>query len=248
MKQLALVLALGFLSCNAAASHIVYDTDGNAGRVTTFNNAPVEAMVTQSSSAYDVRIYTPHYTNRRPCQSAAVYDQNTDALISVLTAEFQTLSGNIPKGYEDKEKYVEATCTDEFGNRQTLRHKLAAAPKVLFNSQLDVANWIDSDGRNPGYFQDVTYNAQLNLTTNEPNGYCRSATLVGQAPELLSERHKFGLQSDAFSVTGDAKYDARAKVLVSELICKSTGGTTRAVEVWHINEQQQRREYSVEVF
>ncbi|BBN82791.1 hypothetical protein PA25_27760 [Pseudoalteromonas sp. A25] len=248
MKQLVLSLAFGLASYNTVASQVVYDTDGNAGRVTNFYNAPIDAMVTQSSSAYDLRIYTPHFTNREPCQSAAVYDQNTDTLIVVLNAEFKTLSGRIPRGHEYKEKYVEANCTDELGNRQTLRHKLAPAPKVAFNSQLDVANWVDSDGRNPGYFQDVTYNAQLNLDTSEPNGYCRSATLVGQAPELLSKRHQFGFYSDAFSISGNAKYDARASVLVNELLCKGTGGTTRAVEIWHINEQEQRREYSVEVF
>ncbi|NOU51678.1 hypothetical protein HG263_14170 [Pseudoalteromonas sp. JBTF-M23] len=248
MNKLALMLALGLTSYNTVASNNVYDTDSNAGRVTTFYNAPIDAMVTQSTSAYNVRIYTPHFTNRRPCQSAAVYDQNTDALISVLNVDFQILTGTIEKGHEYKEKYVEATCTDELGNRQTLRHKLAPVPKVTFNSQLNVANWVDSDGFNPGYFQDVAYQAQLNLDNGEPNGYCRFANLVGETPKLLSERHQFGLYSDVISVSGAAKYDARANVLVTEVICKGTGGATHAVEVWHINEQQQRREISVEIF
>ncbi|PCK31955.1 hypothetical protein [Pseudoalteromonas piscicida] len=247
MKKAALTLALGLI-CNTATADIIYDTDSNAGRVTTFRNAPIEAMVTQSSSAYNLRIYTPHYTNRAPCQSAAVYDQRNDTLIAELKVEFQILSGTIPKGFEDIEKYVEATCTDEQANSQTLRHKIAPAPKVTLDSHLEVANWVEADGFTPGYFHDVRYHAQLNINNGEPNGYCRSATPVGQTPELLSERHKFALHSDAFSVSGDAKYDARAKVLVTELICKSTGGTTRAVEVWHINEQEQRRDISVEVF
>ena len=247
MKQIAFIAALGLVSYHASASQVVYDTDGNAGRVTTFYNAPIDAMVTQSTSAYDIRIYTPHYTNSRPCQTGAVYDQNTDKLITVLTADFQILSGHIPKGHEDKEKYVEATCTDELGDRQTLRHKLAPAPTVSFNSQLNVAHWVESDGFNPGYFQDVTYNAQLNLNTGEPNGYCRSSSLVGHVPSLLRERHYFALHSDVVNTQGQAKYDARANVLVNEVICKGTGGATRVVETWYITEQEQRREVTIDV-
>ncbi|CAH9053961.1 hypothetical protein PSECIP111951_00929 [Pseudoalteromonas holothuriae] len=248
MKQLALVIALGFISYNSVASSVVYDTDGSASRVTYYNNSPIDAMVTQSSSAYDLTIYTPHFTNPTPCQSAAVYDQNTDALISVLSANYKTLSGQIPEGFEHKAKYVQANCTDEQGNSQTLRHNIAPAPKVTLTSQLSVDNWLVSDGFSPGHFDSVVYQALINIDNGEKDGNCVSNSLVGQTPTLLNERHRFGFYSDVINVNGDAKYNARAGVLVNEVICKSTGGTTRLVEVWNVSEQQQNREVTVEVF
>ncbi|MCF6437169.1 hypothetical protein [Pseudoalteromonas sp. MMG022] len=248
MNKTALLLITGLVSVGAHANQLVYDTDGNAGRVTYYQNAPIDAMVTQSSSAYDLSIYTPHFTNPTPCQFAAVYDQNNDSLITTLTVNNKTLWGTLPQGYETTAKYVQAQCTDEQGQRQTLRHKLAPAPQVNLNSQLSVANWRDSNGFGPGYFQDVSYQALLNIDNGEPDGFCHAATPVGQTPKLLSQRHNSGFYSDVLSIQGEAKYDARSSVLVNEVICKSTGGTTRVVEVWHINELQQRKELSVSYF
>ncbi|WP_105167463.1 hypothetical protein [Pseudoalteromonas sp. T1lg23B] len=248
MKKTALLLTVGLISVGAHADLVTYDTDGSAGRVTYYNNAPIDAMVTQSSSAYNLSIYTPHMTNPNPCHSAAVYDQHNDELIATLTVSNKTLWGTIAKGYETRAKYVEAQCTDEQGQNQTLQHKLAPAPQVSFNSQLIVANWSDSNGFGPGFFQDVNYQALLNIDNGEPDGFCHANTLVGQTPNLLNQRHNIGFYSDVLSVQGAAKYDARSGVLVNEVICKSTGGTTRAVEVWHISEQQQRRELNVDNF
>ncbi|CAM4046176.1 hypothetical protein [Pseudoalteromonas byunsanensis] len=248
MNKTALLLTVGLISVGAHADQVIYDTDGGAGRVTYYQNAPIDAMVTHSSSAYNLRIYTPHMTNPTPCQFAAVYDQLNDELITTLSVNNKTLSGTIAKGYETRVKYVEAQCTDEQGKSQTLRHKLAPAPQVSFNSQLKVANWTDSSGFGPGYFQDVNYQALLNIDNGEPDGFCHANTLVGQTPNLLNQRHNMGFYSDVLSAQGAAKYDARSSVLVNEIICKSTGGTTRAVEVWHISEQQQRRKLSVDNF
>ncbi|GEK08223.1 hypothetical protein [Pseudoalteromonas peptidolytica] len=47
---------------------------------------------------------------------------------------------------------------------------------------------------------------------------------------------------------GEAKYSGFYKVLVTELICKNSGGTTRLVETWHINQNSQSRELSSELF
>lgn len=249
MKKLMLIIATGvaltITNDNAAASQLIYDTDGSAGRVTYYNNAPISAMVTQSSSTYDLSVYTPHYTNPMPCQSAAVYDQNTDTLIVTLSVTNKTLSGKIPRGHEDQVKYVQANCTDEQGNSQTLRHKLAPAPKISFTSQLTVADWIDSDGFRPGYYDSVVYQAQLNIDNGEPDGFCHTKSFRGIIPTLLTERHNTGFYSDVITVNGEAKYDAVVNVLVNEVTCKSTGGTTRAVEVWEITEQQQNREIHI---
>ncbi|WP_440056290.1 hypothetical protein ACSLBF_19470 (plasmid) [Pseudoalteromonas sp. T1lg65] len=248
MKKLAFTLAVGFASFAATATQTIYDTDGNAGRVTNYDNAAVDALVTQSSSAYDLSIYTPHFTNPAPCQAAGVYDVLSQELITTLNVSGKTLWGQLPKGYENRAKYVEATCTDEQGNRQALRHNLAAAPQLAFTSTINVSNWVDSDGFGPGYFQDVTYQGQLNVDNGEPGGFCQSTSLVGQSPKLLNERHNTGFYSDVVSAQGEAKYSARSGVLVNEVICKSTGGTTRAVEVWYISENQQNREITVETF
>ena len=248
MKLSALILTAGVISSTATALSIIYDTDGSASRVTYYSDAAIAAMVTRSSSAYQLNIDTPHFSNPSPCSNAAVYLQNTDELITVLSVNYKTLQGTIPQGYEQQAKYVEANCTDEQGNSHTLRHKLAPAPKVTLTSQLRVDDWVEPSPFGPGYFDEVNYQGLLNIDNGEQDGYCVANTVIGKIPKLLSERHNLGFHSGVLSVQGQAKYDARAGVLVNEVICKSTGGTTRTVEVWHINELEQQREVTVEVF
>ncbi len=88
----------------------------------------------------------------------------------------------------------------------------------------------------------------ININNNSYQGQCRKANYVSGNPEFFNERHQGGFYSDVLNVVGEAKYSGFYKVLVTELICKNSGGTTRLVETWHINQNSQSRELSSELF
>ncbi|MBQ4835903.1 hypothetical protein [Pseudoalteromonas luteoviolacea] len=222
------------LSAKALAGTLFYDTDGNAGRVTFYEHGPIDAMVTQSSSAYTIRIYTPHYLNNTPCQKAAIYEENTDKLLSHMEVNGKILTAELPKGHEYSAKYVEAQCAGNTDVVSIYRHKLAPAPKVNLKSNIDAAQWLEGDHLYPGFYQDVNYKAILNIDNSEPDGFCFASSIESNSPIALARRHNNGFYSDVLSFDEAVQYDARTGLIAAQIVCRNTGGTTRVTEIWKI--------------
>lgn len=245
MNSKILFLSTILASGSAFSAPLIFDTDGDAGRVTYFSNGAIDAMVTQSSSATNLRIYTPHFTNSSPCQSAQVYDQNTDKLLAQMNIEFNVMTATLPTGYEHNEKYVEALCTSPLGESYRLRHKIAAVPQLTLSSEISVSNWIAGDEFNPGFYQDVEYRGMLNINNHEPNGFCSVSTFSGNLPNPFQQRPSHEIISDVLVFSGYADYDAKSRLVAREITCTSTGGQTLVQEIWHISKGEQKRTYTV---
>lgn len=220
----------------AVAGTVIHDTDGTPGRVTYYSQASINVMVTQSSSAYDVRIYTPNPTSNIPCQFAAVYTLNDHRLLTGMEIQGKILTGQIPKGYENKEKYVELRCTNENGSTEHIRHHIAPAPKIKLKSQLDAKHWLDGDHLYPGFYQDVRYRATLNIDNSEPAGFCIASSIESDSPLQLQPWHNDGFTDDIISFDEAVYYDARTGRIATQIICRNTGGTTQLLEYWNIRQ------------
>ncbi|ESP93197.1 MULTISPECIES: hypothetical protein [Pseudoalteromonas] len=234
MKPSMIIPLSILLSAKSLAGTLFYDTDGNAGRVTYYDQGAIDAMVTQSSSAYNIRVYTPHYLNNTPCQKAAIYDENTDKLLSRMRIEGKVLTAEIPKGHEYSAKYVEAECAGNTDIVSFFRHKLAPAPKVKLNSNIEAALWSEGDHLYPGFYQDVSYSAILNIDNSEPDGFCFASSIESDSPLSLASRHSKGFYSDVLSFNEAVQYDARTGLIAAQVVCRNTGGTTRVTEIWKI--------------
>ena len=242
MKKIKTVFAtMVLMSTNVFATSIIDDSDGSAGRVTYFENAPVDGLVTLSSSAYNLTIYTPRYQNNAPCQSGVVYELDSGkelALLNIDSQNTQLLTGLIPKGYEHKEKIVEALCTDLDGQTAIVRHKLPYAPKIKWQSELIANNWGSSNlDQNIEYYQNVNYSTLINIDNGEPEATCSIHKYgIGTIPKIFKERHRYGFHADVIRTSGEVEYDTRNNIFAIELSCRGAGGTVQAVEMWNISE------------
>ncbi|AOT08570.1 hypothetical protein [Pseudoalteromonas luteoviolacea] len=224
------------LNTTAVAATVIHDTDGEPGRVTYYGQAAINIMVTQSSSAYDVRVYTPHPASNIPCQSASIYSLNDHRFLTELEIHGKVITGQIPEGYENKEKYVELLCTNTEGSIEHIRHNIAPAPTIKLKSKLDAKRWLDGDQLYPGFYQDVRYRATLNIDNSESTGFCTASSIESDSPLRLQPWHNDGFLDDIISYDETVYYDARTGRIATQIICRNTGGTTRLIENWNIQQ------------
>lgn len=251
MKRTCL-LAITAMCFSTQAAQTIYDEDTKAERTTIYSSGPVQQMTTLSSSAYSMQI---HYTTKDyvSCPQAAVYDEATDQLISDFYASNQVITGSIPPGLEKTEKSLRLNCEYTNGEKYTIHHKIPAVPNIQWESQLTPENLVPASAYNPSYYQELNYDSQVLFNNHVGDGECVAGNNVGTTPLLLGDSNRVTNRvSDYFVTSGQAYYqDIRTPYLVSELICKTAGGTTRAVEIWTINENTKEkavREFSIENF
>ena len=76
--------------------------------------------------------------------------------------------------------------------------------------------------------------------------------MVGDAPSFIDDKSGVPFDSEYFSTEGSALAGGGADrvftLVISEIICKNAGGTTRALEVWDLGVDHNKapyREYTV---
>ncbi|PHI38542.1 hypothetical protein CBQ28_03230 [Pseudoalteromonas sp. GCY] len=240
-----LAMALACSSTSVLATQIFYDQDG-AGDHSQYQGAPVDFISARAGTTEYFNALTGGLAADE-CHQFEVVNTQTGDLIAPLTFNAPFISGPLPAEHKLTEKSVKLSCTLPSGEEAIVYHKIPKAPAVVWHSEITVADW-QTPSNAPGYFADVQYTGLININNNSHQGQCRKTNYVSGNPEFFNERHHGGFYSDVLNVVGEAKYSGFYKVLVTELICKNSGGTTRLVETWHINQNSQSRELSSELF
>ncbi|MCF6440815.1 hypothetical protein L1077_15365 [Pseudoalteromonas luteoviolacea] len=232
------------INTSALASSIIHDTDGTPGRVTYYNQTALNVMVTQSSSAYDIRVYAPYPGNELPCHHAEIFEKYTHTHLADVQINGSILTAQLERGHEHKEKYIEVQCIDNSNLSVRLRHNIAPAPKIKLKSKMTASHWQDGDHLYPGFYQDVRYQATLNIDNSEETGFCTASSIESDAPLKLGPWHSDGFINDIISFDEPTYYDARTATISAQIICRNTGGTTRMVETWKLNQNNITRNIS----
>ena len=238
-------LAMAAIQSHAYTYEDIYDTDGNADRLTEYAYGPIKSMETVSRSAYNLRIVIDERFGS--CYAANIYDALTGSYIKKQAKKEKFgFSLIVEKGHEYAVKNFEVICRDENDpdKRYFVIHKIPGAPKIVWDSQIEAKNWTDGyTGFNPGYYKDVTYSASISIDNGTKQGRCTSGSMQGNMPSVFSERHE-AFYNDVVQVSGKAGYNARGMVMVNQINCVSHGGMTNYTEVWHISKGRVEKETS----
>ncbi|RJE78428.1 hypothetical protein BGP78_04725 [Pseudoalteromonas sp. MSK9-3] len=231
MKSM-LYIALAVNGFTAYATQTIYDQDTKANRVSVYQYGPVaQIMVPNTSSISYIESIVTLSSVQAQCHQAALYNDITNSKVADLTVSFPAVYGNIPIRSAEAEKPIRLSCTR--GNDSFIvHHKVPAAPTITWSSDVIASDWADNScvrrdcPTYPGYFSDVQYSAQILVNNNANDGTCSTINHVGQTPDLLPDYlHSTPIQSNHFSPSGKAIYDANGEYLVTRIVCKNAGGT-----------------------
>ncbi|TQF71141.1 hypothetical protein [Pseudoalteromonas luteoviolacea] len=232
IKKIALMCAV--VSMSAVSNEVIYDTDAQAGISTQFTYGPISEVQVQSRSALHLSarfFVTDADVN---CSNAQVINENTWQVLAELPVQGNTaITGSLPGGFESMPKSLQITCYSD-SKTYTVHHKIPAAPTINWESQVAVSGWVN--GSHAGYYENINYVSAAFVNNNAPDGQCTFSNLVGQAPNVIESKQGLAFNSAHFSTEGVALADGQYvyRYVVSEIICKNAGGTTRAVEAWDL--------------
>ncbi|ESP91437.1 hypothetical protein [Pseudoalteromonas luteoviolacea] len=232
IKSLSLVCAV--VSMSAVSNEIVYDADLEAGASTQYTQGPISEVVVQSRRALHISALYTVTTPDAQCTSASVINENTWQPIAELAVQGNTaINGAIPEGYESTPKALKITCHSA-NQTYTVFHKVPAAPQITWQGDVVASGWTSGD--HAWYYKNIDYSSTAFINNNAPDGQCIYSNLVGLTPNVIEEKDGTPFNSAYFSIEGIAlaggglSYDT----MVSEIVCKNAGGTTRALEIWDL--------------
>ncbi|MDK1285937.1 hypothetical protein [Pseudoalteromonas umbrosa] len=231
-NKIALICAMASMS--AVSDEVIYDTDSQAGSNTYYAQGPISEVEVQSRSAsyLSARFFVSGADVN--CPKAQVINENTWQVLAELPVQGNTaITGTLPSGFESTPKSLQITCHSD-SKTYSVYHKIPAAPGINWESQITVSNWVN--GSHAGYYANINYVSAAFVNNNAPDGLCTFSNLVGQTPSVIESKQGVAFNSAHFTTEGTALADGQYvyRYVVSEIICKNAGGTTRAVEAWDL--------------
>lgn len=239
------IIGLLVLAASGAtqAAESVYDTDGTAARMTSYSHGPVKQIEVRSSSNYYVEALVYARLPEVECTSAELISESSQeifATIGVTPTSFGfVVNGELPTGNETHEKALKVNC--ESGNQAfAVFHKIPVTPSIQLQSDLQGKDWIPPYNYRPGFFVDLSYQAQAFIDNHSPDGTCISSLQVGNLPKFnLSQNGEPQFFSDSFEVSGTAFYESiHSPYFVRGITCSNAGGKTILTEQWSLSRYQ----------